>query len=165
MTLTEPTCFLTQTGTFSALDAADTWRRPHNGHWTPGHCILIMRTETKIAWISSWVSSLDSFKVNLIHQGAKKFYWSQDSITDGCLVLNCECGLNWIVLKAIIGLYFVFFGCCSPKIAGVVKVVGDHYDPRSCRMVGGREGWAQSDSVTIHCKFHSVFVLCPVGSE
>ena len=86
MTLTEPTCFLTQTGTCGALDAADTWRRPHNGHWTPGHCILIMRTETKIAWISSWVSSLDSFKVNLIHQGAKKFYWSQDSITDGCLV-------------------------------------------------------------------------------
>ena len=66
--------------------------------------------------------------------------------------------MNWIVLKAIIGLYFVFFGCCSPKIAGVVKVVGDHYDPRSCRMVGGREGWTQSDSVTIHCKFHSVFV-------
>lgn len=62
-------------------------------------------------------------------------------------------------MKAIIGLYFVFFGCCSPKIAGVVKVVGDHYDPRTAEWWEG-EGLAQSDSVTIHCKFHSVFVSC-----
>ena len=43
---------------------------------------MIMRTETKIAWISSWVSSLDSVKVSLNHQGAKKFLRGQDSISE-----------------------------------------------------------------------------------
>ena len=65
---------------------------------------------------------------------------------------------------AIIGLYFVFFGCCSPKIAGVVKVVGDHYDPRTAEWWEEKGGPSQSD---YKLQFIADFILslCPVGSE
>ena len=65
---------------------------------------------------------------------------------------------------AIIGLYFVFLGCCSPKIAGVVKVVGDHYDPEPAEWWEG-EGWAQPSLTKLQFIADFILSLCPLDSE
>ena len=135
-----------------ALDAADTWRL--NCFTTvTGHCIVIMRTETKIAWISSWVSSLDSFD-----QGAKKFLRGQDSISEmPCIQID---------LNRIEGNFW--FALC-------VLWLLQSQNSR-CGEVGGRPLWSQSlqncgsekggpGLTQLQVIANFILSLCPFGSK